>query len=132
MAVTGKGSYAGEPVAVANNGPDVDVDANAGEINDGQLPPMRNTGPNGVFTDGKLTLDIPADMSKQATIKLGDNTFPVSSYQITNNKMTGKFTSGDTNFDFEAVFDGNTVQFTSGNRKATLKKQGGSNPLDDM
>jgi hypothetical protein len=131
MGITGKGTYKGEPIARATNGPAEDVvDDNNNRNND--RPAMPNAGPSGVFTDGKLTLTLPADLSQQATIKLGDNTFPVSDYQITNNTMTGNFTSGDNKFPFEAIFDGNTVKFTSGNRKATLKKQGAANPLDGM
>ncbi len=128
MAVTGKGTYKGTPVAVVNDGPARPNDDDAKP----NIPPMPNTGPTGVFTDGKLTLSIPTDLADQATIKLGDNTYPVSDYQITNNEMTGHFTAGDSKFEFKAVFQGNTVEFTSGKRKSTLQKQGGKNPLDDL
>jgi len=82
----------------------------------------------GVYTDGQLTLTLPKDGTP--TLKLGDKVFEVGDLMTGDGQLTGFFVSNGQSFKFTGVIKGDTIEFQSGTRKATLKRQGGQNPLD--
>ncbi len=83
--------------------------------------------PQGVYTDGQLTLSL---SDAGSTLKLGNQTFPVGEIMGDATNITGFFQNNGQSFQFTATVNGDTLEFQSGNRKATLKKQGAKNPLD--
>jgi hypothetical protein len=122
MSVTAAATITGTPVGA------VDRPRAADPVFPGN--PGENATPVGVFTDGKLTLSLPANGAP--TIKLGDKTFAVGDTLWDGKTLNGTFSAGDQSFPFKAVFNGDTVAFESGSRKSSLKKEGGAkNPLDD-
>ncbi len=127
MSVTSAATITGTPVGAVDRPRPADpvIGPNPRADNPGAIAT-----PVGVFTDGKLTLNLPANGAP--TIKLGDKTYAVGDTLWDGKTLNGTFSAGDQSFPFKAVFNGDSVAFESGSRKSSLKKEGGAkNPLDD-
>lgn len=128
--VASASTITGKPVGAMNQpgaeGPAIGPGPSAPAGNQGQMLPS----PTGVYTDGKLTLSLPAN--GKPTIQLGDKTYDIADTAWDGKSLNGAFSAGGQSYPFKAVFNADTVEFESGTRKSTLKKQGGAaNPLDD-